>query len=470
LPTEVDGTMHERHTPPQHRPPRALHLVAALALAGCSIVAGEPEATPPPRPVVTIYGSERKNELALLSQSMAGFSNEHGIQVEVTGDDRFESEIDRRVREGSAPDIALFPQPSKIRQHAPAIASLRDIEGELQANFDADVWLAHVTVGDDLKAVPLKSDLKNLVWYSPPVFARLGHKVPKTYDDFLALINEAVNRGQTPLCVGLESGVASGWPFTDWVEDAILRSMGADYYSRWVTHAIPFDDPGAVSAARSVRDLWARPGVVKDGFGGAVNRKVYETGQAVLDGQCLMYRQANFLAAYWPAGTAIGEDGQVDAFSLPGGSTPAEPRPTVSGGSFAAAFNTRPETMKVMRHLASTRFANERARFSGVLSPNRNVDASLYPTTLEQNFAKILKNGCPVRFDGSDLMPPAVGSGTFWQAALDIMNGKDVGTAFHEVERSWPKGVESAPLPGTVNCPTRASAEHSRPMSSMYET
>jgi alpha-glucoside transport system substrate-binding protein len=44
-----------------------------------------------------------------------------------------------------------------------------------------------------------------------------------------------------------------------------------------------------------------------------------------------------------------------------------------------------------------------------------------------------------VRFDASDLMPSAVGTGSFWTAAVDITTGAaDVETAFAEVEASWP--------------------------------
>ena len=75
----------------------------------------------------------------------------------------------------------------------------------------------------------------------------------------------------------------------------------------------------------------------------------------------------------------------------------------------------------------------------GFLSPNKNTDTSLYPTEIEQTFAEILADADPVRFDASDLMPGAVGAGTFWTAAVDIMTGaKTVEEAFTTVEASWP--------------------------------
>ena len=43
------------------------------------------------------------------------------------------------------------------------------------------------------------------------------------------------------------------------------------------------------------------------------------------------------------------------------------------------------------------------------------------------------------RFDGSDLMPAAVGAGTFWTGMVDWINGKDTQqTARPRSRTSWP--------------------------------
>jgi alpha-glucoside transport system substrate-binding protein len=36
--------------------------------------------------------------------------------------------------------------------------------------------------------------------------------------------------GNTPWCIELESGAASGWPCTDWIEDIMLRTAGPEKY------------------------------------------------------------------------------------------------------------------------------------------------------------------------------------------------------------------------------------------------
>ena len=57
-----------------------------------------------------------------------------------------------------------------------------------------------------------------------------------------------IENGDTPLCVGIESGPATGWPFTDWTEEMILRNEGIDYYNEWVAHEAPFNDQPVVDA------------------------------------------------------------------------------------------------------------------------------------------------------------------------------------------------------------------------------
>ena len=45
-----------------------------------------------------------------------------------------------------------------------------------------------------------------------------------------------------------------------------------------------------------------------------------------------------------------------------------------------------------------------------------------------------------VRFDASDQMPSAVGSGSFWSEMVKLVNGaQDIDTTLNNIEASWPK-------------------------------
>jgi alpha-glucoside transport system substrate-binding protein len=387
---------------------------------------------------VTIFGPEVEVEAQGFLDSFAAFEEETGIDVQYQGDRSFEEQIGVRVDGGDAPDIAMFPQPGKIADFADDLVPLSDdVRSTVEDNYDAG-WTDLVTIDDEVYGVPAKADLKSLVWYDPAAFSAAGYDVPTTLDGFIDLTDQMMADGKVPFCIGLGSDAATGWPFTDWVEDFMLRLKGPEVYDKWVQHEIPFDDPDVVEVGEYVHDLWAQDGFVFGGLQNAAATPFADAGLPLLEGDCMMHRQGNFYAANWPDGTEIGPDGAVNAFFLPG--SEEHPHITLSGGIYAASFSDRPEVEATMAFLASTDQADARAPVGGFLSPNKNVDTSLYPTPIERTFGDILAEADPVRFDASDLMPGAVGSGSFWTAAIDITTGaKSVKEAFAAVEASWPK-------------------------------
>ena len=114
--------------------------------------------------------------------------------------------------------------------------------------------------------VPAKTDLKSLVWYQPAAFEEAGYTVPETFEDFVALIDQmAADGGAKPLCVGIESGQATGWTYTDWVEDMMLRLHGGEDYDAWVANELAFDDPKVQEAMQAPVDLWTEDNVFAAG-------------------------------------------------------------------------------------------------------------------------------------------------------------------------------------------------------------
>ena len=389
--------------------------------------------------VVTLFGPEVEVEAQGLLDSFAAFEEETGIDVQYQGDRSAHEQIGVRVDGGDPPDIFFFPQPGQVQDFTEDLVPLNDdIRATVEENFDAG-WTDLVTFDDEVYAVPAKADLKSLVWYSPTAFNEAGYEIPETMEDLLALADQMVTDGNTPFCIGIGSDAATGWPMTDWIEDFMLRLEGPEVYDQWWQHEIPFDDPAVVGVAQFVVDLWSTPGYVFGGMQNIASTPFADAGLPLLDGDCMMHRQGNFYAANWPDGTDLGEDGDVNAFYLPTFADQDFGRVTLSGGIYAAAFSDRPEVMEVLAFLASTEYSDARAPVGGFLSPNRNTDASLYPTEIEQNFASILAEADPVRFDASDLMPGAVGAGTFWSAAVDMTTGTSVEQALAEVEASYPE-------------------------------
>jgi alpha-glucoside transport system substrate-binding protein len=389
--------------------------------------------------VVTILGPEVEEELESFRAALRPFEERTGVRFEVSGDRSAETLIADLVDQGDPPDIMMFPQPAKIADFVDEIVPLSDdVVAQVEANIDPG-WSSFVNIDGAMRAVPVKADVKSLVWYSPSAFAANGYAVPTTFDEFLALTDEMMARGHVPFCAGLGSEAATGWPMTDWIEDFLLRLKGQDVYDLWVSHYIPFDHPDVVEVATLVADLWSQPGFVLGGMGAVADIPFEEAGLPLLDGQCMMHRQSNFYAtSFEAAGASIGPQGDVNAFHLPG--TTDHPDATLTGGLYATAFDDRPAVMATMAYLVSTEFADTRIQLTqgDFLSPNRNIDMSLYPGR-QRVFAGILADAEPVRFDASDLMPGVVGADAFWQAAVNITRGADVAEQFAAVEAVWPE-------------------------------
>ena len=101
-------------------------------------------------------------------------------------------------------------------------------------------------------------------------------------------------------------------------------------------------------------------------------------------------------------------------------------------------FNDTPEARQLMEYLASEVPHEIAAGLGGYISPRKNIALNLYPDELTKKQAQILAEAAVIRFDGSDMMPGAVGTGTFWSGMVDYVGGTDVDTVLQNIENSWP--------------------------------
>jgi alpha-glucoside transport system substrate-binding protein len=400
---------------------------------------------------VTISGPERdESEAGAIQEVLGAWGDENGIDVTYIGDADWEANINTQVQAGNPPDISIFPQPGKLAEFAQDgyLVPLNDEAlAAAEDNWSED-WLRYGNVDGVQYGTPVKSDLKSLVWYQPARFEADGYTVPETFDEFVALVDEmAAAGGPKPLCVGIESGQATGWPFTDWVEDMVLRQAGPDVYDQWVSHEIPFNDPQIEEAMQTVVDLWSDENVFASS-GTIAATAFQDNGQPLVDGDCYMHRQASFFSAFIPEGTpfADGSEEAVDVFYFPDINGD---KPVLGAGTLAAGFNDNDATMQVLTYMATPEYAEARQKaqaalkgggtaLSGFLSAVKGQDPSVYQP-LEQSFLEILNTSQIVRFDASDLMPADVGAGTFWTEGTSLVNGDiTVQEAADAIEASWP--------------------------------
>ena len=371
-----------------------------------------------------------------------------GAKVEYEGSKEFEAQLVVRVRSGNPPDIAYVPQPGLLNTLVTDTGEVVEPPETVSQNVDeffGEDWKSYGSVDGTFYAAPLGANVKSFVWYSPAMFEENGWEVPQTWDEMLALSDEMVAAGITPWCAGIASGEATGWPATDWLEDVLLREAGPDVYDQWVTNEVPFNDDQVVAALDRVGNILKNPEYVNGGFGDVksiATTTFQDGGLPILDGECGLHRQASFYAANWPEGTTVAEDGDVFAFYLPTVSDEFG-KPVLGGGEFVAAFSDAPAVQAFQTYLSSDTWANEKAKATpggGWVSANTGLDVNNLASPIDQLSAETLQDPEAVfRFDGSDMMPGAVGAGSFWKEMTAwIANDKSTADALKSIQDSWP--------------------------------
>lgn len=74
---------------------------------------------------------------------------------------------------------------------------------------------------------------------------------------------------------------------------------------------------------------------------------------------------------------------------------------------------------------------------SGFLTPFKSANPAAYANDQMRAQGKILTDATTFRFDGSDLMPAAIGAGSFWRGMVDYVGGKDAETVATDIQKSW---------------------------------
>ncbi|MFF4925235.1 ABC transporter substrate-binding protein [Kitasatospora sp. NPDC001261] len=395
---------------------------------------------------VTMFASILSPESDNLEKSWAEFSKCTGIRISYEGSNDFESQLPVRVSGGNAPDFAIIPQPGLLAQ---MVKSGKVVKPPAQtvANQDkwSPIWKTYGSVNGTYYAAPMSANMKSLVWYSPKAFTAAGYEVPKTWTDLMALSDRIAKAGGAkPWCGGIASGTATGWPATDWLEEVVLGSYGGEVYDQWVGHQVKFSDQKITTAMKTVADWMQNPAWVNAGFGDVksiATTTFQDAGTPILSGKCLMLQQASFYEAQWPKGTKVGPDGDVFAFHLPA-VNPSVANPVEGGGEFLAAFSGRPEVQAVQNYLSSSDWASSRVKTaSGWVSANQGVDKSLYTDPIDKLSAEALTDpSATFRFDGSDLMPAAVGAGQEWKSLTAwFAEGQSIQKTAADIDAAWPQ-------------------------------
>lgn len=383
-------------------------------------------------------------EEVIFQKVLDAFEKGTGATVKHSCSQSSEQQIVIDIKAGSPSNISVFPQPGLAANMA-AINGLVPLDNKARdyvvKNFAAGKSWA------DLGTYPNKAgkkefygvfynvNLKSLVWYVPENFKEKGYKVPKTMEELQALTKKIAASGEKPWCIGLGSDAATGWPGTDWVEDMMLRTQPPEVYDGWVNNTVKFNDKRVIEAIDAY-GWFAKNDAYVDGGAKAVATVSFKDspkGLFASPPKCYMHRQASFITNFFPDG----KQDEGDFFYFPAFASKKLGNPVLGGGTILTITKDSKAARAFMDFIMQPQASEIWMAEGGFLTPLKTADINKYKTPQLKKQGEIFLNATTFRFDGSDLMPGAIGAGSFWKGMVDFSGGKAAKEVADDIQKSW---------------------------------
>ena len=398
--------------------------------------------------VVTVMGSMQGRDEENLLAMASCFEQATGAVVKYSGSRDFAALIVADLRSNNAPNIAIFPQPGLAGDMAKEghLVPLGGGSAEwMAANYGAgQSWVDLGTYADasgakDFYGFAFKRDLKSLVWYSPEQFEDNGYEIPTTMEDLIALSDQMVADGNTPWCIGVESGNATGWTATDWMEDLMLRTTTPENYDRWVSNDLAFNSAEVLKAMEvygqfSRNDDYVAGGAssVATTFFGDAPKGLFSSPAA-----CMMHRQASFIPAFFPKEGEEVSNGEADFFYFPPFASMDLGNPVLGAGTLWTMTKESDATNAFFEYLKEAKAHEVWMGQGSFLTAHKGASLDAYASDAQRKQGEILTSATTFRFDASDLMPGAIGAGAFWSEMTAFANGQDAQTTADNIQAAW---------------------------------
>ena len=396
--------------------------------------------------LVSMAGPFTDQDTVKFNQSIADFQTKTGITIQYAGSKQFEATIRINVEGGTPPDIADFPQPGLLasfastgkvldagkivnpawlkKNYSQAWLDLSQMKNKDGSTFTAGIWA--------------RANGKDIIFYPKKAFDAAGYKVPTTWAELMDLSNQIIKDGDTPWCIGMESGAATGWTATDWIEMLMLRTTTPENYDKWVAGTLKFDSPEVRKAISYMQPIWFDDKMVYGGTKSISTTNFGDAPKPMFDNppKCWLHKQGNFITSFFPSNLVAGVD--YDVFYAPP-IDPALGKPFEGAGDIYAAFNDRPEVRAVLQYFTMGESLETWIKANGAIGPMNDASLDWYQDPILKKIAGYIQQATVFRFDASDLMPGAVGAGSFWKGMTSwVSGGITLDTALTEIDASWP--------------------------------
>jgi alpha-glucoside transport system substrate-binding protein len=285
----------------------------------------------------------------------------------------------------------------------------------------ADFFVNPGTVNGKWLGLPVKADVKTIIWYSPANFQALGYTVPTTWDELSTLVDKMAADGNVPWSMGFESGDATGWTGTDFIQDIMLVQQGPQYVLDIMSGKVPYNDAG-VKQAYETYGKWATDpkytvggakGTVSTAFGDAIFKPFADPPEA------MMVKQSGFaganIAKQFPD---LKQGTDYDFFVVPGA------QGLQGGADWMMAFSDKPAVKALVAYLSSAEGGANWAKATFGLSPNKGASGN-YTDPALQKLDQALSTTKGFTSDIGDTIPGGFGSAEF-KGVTDFVNGGNI--------------------------------------------
>jgi ABC-type glycerol-3-phosphate transport system substrate-binding protein len=362
--------------------------------------------------VLSLWGGSEKEAF---DKVLAKFTADTGIQTRYETARDFLPVIRSRLAAGNPPSMAIVPRPGIVADLARdgSLMTLDDLgldPDSINENY-SEAWTNLTTVDDDVYGIVAKANSKSTVWYDP---ARVTDEPPADWEGLLALTDKLRGEGKTPWAVG----AGDGWPLTDWFESIYLYQNGEEKYSQLFSGEVPFDDPTVKTALTEMYKVLSEQNLPGGVEGALATPFVDSIGQVFgKNPKAELYYEGGFVGgiATGQVNTALKPGETIDFFPFPV-INPDVGQPLLGAGDVAVAFNDDDNTSKLMEFLAGEEAGTEWVSTGAIVSPNKAVPLDAYPNDLVRKEAQQVQDAEVFAFDGSDLLPGALG--TEWPSVL----------------------------------------------------
>jgi alpha-glucoside transport system substrate-binding protein len=361
-----------------------------------------------------------------------------GTTVQVESTRALETELGADLQQGDPPDIAALPSIGAIGQYT-AQDALQPLNGLVSTRAYGDPWssLIRPQAGGPIYAVPVKADVKSLIWYDPTALRQdaPGARPPATLTQLTTLSQRLARSGRQPWCLAVSSPPTSGWPGADWIADLILASDGPATYQQWADGQLSWTSPQVTRAWQAWNSIIGL-GAARDGNRASALTAAIGSLQPSARG-CLL-SHGTLVDQGFPATDRYGSDYAFVPFPSASGAIQVS-------ADFVGMFRATPAARNLIRYMTSTAAQEAWVGFPGAdgFSPSSQVPPAAYPNAVTRSIAALLTSGRELCFGAADAMAPDLGAAFDHAALWDL---------------AQPSALTTAILPGLARVPSSASS------------